>query len=151
MSPQAIARVGILLGAFAFWLALPPVASSAVVWLALVGGLAVACGVWAARQGQRRLAWGAIAAGVLGASLGVLFPLLPSPILGSLLFGLGGAGLLVSRMLGLRNPEQFTATSRPAGAPAWVAGAYTDAGGTRWFELDLPSLVREQRFLEVGA
>jgi twitching motility protein PilI len=62
-----------------------------------------------------------------------------------------GAGLLVSRMLGLRNPEQFTAVPRPADAPAWVAGAYTDAGGTRWLELDLPSLVREQRFLEVGA
>jgi twitching motility protein PilI len=63
----------------------------------------------------------------------------------------GGAGLLVSRMLGLRNPEQFTAAERPADAPPWVAGAYTDAGGTRWLELDLPALVREQRFLEVGA
>ena len=62
-----------------------------------------------------------------------------------------GAGLLVSRMLGLRNPEQFTPVQRPASAPAWVAGAYTDAGGTRWLELDLPALVREQRFLEVGA
>ena len=63
----------------------------------------------------------------------------------------GGAGLLVSRMLGLRNPEQFTAAPRPAAAPPWVAGAYTDAGGTLWLELDLPALVREPRFLEVGA
>ncbi len=63
----------------------------------------------------------------------------------------GGAGLLVSRMLGLRNPEQFNAAARPAGAPPWLAGAYTDAGGSRWMELDLPALVREQRFLEVGA
>ena len=63
----------------------------------------------------------------------------------------GGAGLLVSRMLGLRNPEQFTAAQRPQGGAAWVGGAYTDAGGTRWLELDLPALVREQRFLEVGA
>jgi twitching motility protein PilI len=62
-----------------------------------------------------------------------------------------GAGLLVSRMLGLRNPEQFTPASRPADAPAWVGGVFTDAGGTRWLELDLPALVREQRFLEVGA
>jgi len=62
----------------------------------------------------------------------------------------GGAGLLVSRMLGLRSPEQFTAAPRPADAPAWVAAVYTDAGGTRWLELDLPALVREQRFLEVG-
>ena len=64
---------------------------------------------------------------------------------------IGGAGLLVSRMLGLRNPEQFNTLPRPAGAPAWLAGAYADAGGTRWLELDLPALVREQRFLEVGA
>ena len=62
----------------------------------------------------------------------------------------GGAGLLVSRMLGLRNPEQFTAIARPADAPPWVAAVYTDAGGTRWLELDLPVLVRQQRFLEVG-
>ena len=62
-----------------------------------------------------------------------------------------GAGLLVSRMLGLRNPEQFTALARPADAPAWVAGAYADAGGSRWLELELPALVAEQRFIEVGA
>ena len=62
-----------------------------------------------------------------------------------------GSGLLVSRMLGLRNPEQFNAAERPANAPPWVGGAYRDSGGTRWLELDLPALVREQRFLEVGA
>jgi twitching motility protein PilI len=64
---------------------------------------------------------------------------------------IAGAGLVVSRMLGLRNPEQFTALPRPADAPAWVGGAYSDAGGARWLELDLPALAREQRFLEVGA
>lgn len=63
----------------------------------------------------------------------------------------GGSGLVVSRMLGLRNPEQFNAAPKPANAPPWVAAAFTDAGGTRWLELDLPALVREQRFLEVGA
>jgi twitching motility protein PilI len=63
----------------------------------------------------------------------------------------GGAGLLVSRMLGLRNPEQFNAAPRLPGAGPWVGSAFTDAGGTRWLELDLPALVREQRFLEVGA
>jgi twitching motility protein PilI len=64
---------------------------------------------------------------------------------------IGGAGLLVSRMLGLRNPEQFTALERPADAPAWVAGVFSDAGGARWMELDLPALVNEPRFIEVGA
>ena len=63
----------------------------------------------------------------------------------------GGAGLLVSRMLGLRNPEQFSAAPRPADASPWVGGVFSDAGGSRWLELDLPALVREQRFLEVGA
>jgi twitching motility protein PilI len=63
----------------------------------------------------------------------------------------GGAGLLVSRMLGLRNPEQFMAAERPADAPPWLGGVFTDVGGTRWLELDLPALAREQRFLEVGA
>jgi len=64
---------------------------------------------------------------------------------------LAGAGILVSRMLGLRNPDQFSAAARPADAPPWIAGAYSDAGGTRWLELDLRALVRESRFLEVGA
>ncbi len=63
----------------------------------------------------------------------------------------GGAGLLVSRMLGLRNPEQFAPAQRPADAHPWVGAAYTDAGGSRWLELDLPALAREPRFLEVGA
>jgi len=62
-----------------------------------------------------------------------------------------GCGLVVSRMLGLRNPEQFTPATRPADAAPWVSGIFSDAGGTRWLELDLPALVREQRFLEVGA
>ena len=63
----------------------------------------------------------------------------------------GGSGLVVSRMLGLRNPEQFNAAPKPANAPPWLAAAFSDAGGTRWLELDLPALVRESRFLEVGA
>jgi twitching motility protein PilI len=63
----------------------------------------------------------------------------------------GGAGLLVSRMLGLRNPEAFTPASRPEGAPPWLAAAYTDAAGNAWSELDLPVLAKDRRFLEVGA
>jgi twitching motility protein PilI len=61
-----------------------------------------------------------------------------------------GAGLLVSRMLGLRNPEHFTPAVRPDGSPPWVGAAYTDASGASWQELDLPALARERRFLEVG-
>jgi twitching motility protein PilI len=63
---------------------------------------------------------------------------------------LGGSGLLVSRMLGLRSPDQFTAVERAADAPAWLGGIYTDAAGARWNELDLPALALEKGFLEVG-
>jgi len=64
---------------------------------------------------------------------------------------IAGAGLLVSRMTGLRNPEQFTPRERPAGAPPWLGAVHSDAAGTRWLELDLPALVADPRFVEVGA
>lgn len=63
---------------------------------------------------------------------------------------IGGAGLVVSRMLGLRNPDQFSPLPRPEDAPPWLGGVYTAAGGVRWLELDLPQLVKQTRFLEVG-
>ena len=62
-----------------------------------------------------------------------------------------GAGLLVSRMLGLRNPEHFTAAERPADAHPWVGAVFKDAAGASWQELDLGRLAREHRFLEVGS
>lgn len=62
-----------------------------------------------------------------------------------------GSGFVVSRMLGLHNPEQFTPESSDAFvAKPWIKGAYRDAGGTRWYELDLSGLTRDARFLEVG-
>jgi twitching motility protein PilI len=63
----------------------------------------------------------------------------------------GGAGIVVSRMLGLRNPDQFMPTDRPADAAPWVGGVFTDAAGIGWTELNLPLLAEEPRFLEVGA
>ncbi len=62
----------------------------------------------------------------------------------------GGAGLLVSRMLGLRNPEQFTAEERPEDSVAWVGAVFRDATGALWRELDVPALAMDRRFLEVG-
>lgn len=61
-----------------------------------------------------------------------------------------GAGLLVSRMLGLRNPEQFVPQERPADAASWIGAVYRDAAGATWRELDVPGLAKERRFLEVG-
>ncbi|MBK6980393.1 MAG: chemotaxis protein CheW [Betaproteobacteria bacterium] len=64
---------------------------------------------------------------------------------------IGGAGLLVSRMLGLRNPESFDPAARPPEAASWVGGVFTDAAGASWQELELAHLAKDQRFLEVGS
>ncbi len=61
-----------------------------------------------------------------------------------------GAGLLVTRMLGLHNPDTFTADGAPDANRPWVKARYRDANGTAWSELDLAVLARESRFLEVG-
>jgi twitching motility protein PilI len=64
---------------------------------------------------------------------------------------LEGAGMLVSRMLGLRNPETFATEPAPtSGERPWVKGRYRDGNGAVWLELDLDALARETRFLEVG-
>ena len=62
-----------------------------------------------------------------------------------------GSGFVVSRMLGLHDPAQFTTEVLEADlARPWIKGAYRDPGGTRWYELDLSGLTRDARFLEVG-
>jgi twitching motility protein PilI len=62
-----------------------------------------------------------------------------------------GSGLMVGRMLGLHNPEQFTPATLDAEMERpWIKGAYHDTEGTRWYELNLSGLARDARFLEVG-
>jgi general nucleoside transport system permease protein len=67
-----IAIAGIVLGAFAFWLTLPPISARGVVWPILVGLLAVACGIWAINRDVRRTGWGAVGAGLIGIAMGLL-------------------------------------------------------------------------------
>ncbi len=67
-----IARAGIVAGALAFWLTLPPLATSVVAVPVALGVLAIACGSWAIARAETRRGSYAIAAGVLGATLGVL-------------------------------------------------------------------------------
>ena len=57
---------GIALGAFALWLALPPLAIRTVVAPIVVGALAGVLGVGAITRGERRVGWGAVAAGLWG-------------------------------------------------------------------------------------
>lgn len=64
-----------------------------------------------------------------------------------------GSGLMVSRMLGLRNPEQFTMESMqgdPHNRP-WIKAKYRDPAGVLWHELDVAVLVANMQFLEVGS
>ena len=65
-------KLGIVAGALAFWLALPPVELATIVVPLVLGALAVACGAWTIMQGKRRQGCMAVAAGVLGGVLGVL-------------------------------------------------------------------------------
>jgi ABC-type uncharacterized transport system permease subunit len=65
-------KLGVLAGALAFWLTLPPVELSTLAVPIVLGALAVACGAWTIMQGKRRPGFMAVAAGVLGGVLGVL-------------------------------------------------------------------------------
>ena len=64
--------LGVVAGALAFWLTLPPVELSTVAVPLALGSLAVACGGWLVMRGTRRPGFIAVAAGVLGAVLGLL-------------------------------------------------------------------------------
>jgi ABC-type uncharacterized transport system permease subunit len=71
-TPRWVAIAGIVLGALAFWLALPPISARAPWWPVLAGLLGVAAGIWAVTRDSRRAGWGAVAAGLLGIGLGIL-------------------------------------------------------------------------------
>jgi simple sugar transport system permease protein len=71
-TPRAVGLFGVGLGALAFWLALPPLASRTAVLPLAVGILALAAGLWAISRGARRSGWGAVAAGAAGIAFGVL-------------------------------------------------------------------------------
>lgn len=60
-----------------------------------------------------------------------------------------GAGLLVDRSLGLRNPAQLK-PCLGAVQTAWVRAQYEDEDGKIWRELDLGALVQQEEFLNVG-
>jgi simple sugar transport system permease protein len=64
--------VGIFLGAFAAFLAIPPIEARTITWPILVGIVAALLGVWTVARERRRLGWGAVAAGLIGIGLGIL-------------------------------------------------------------------------------
>jgi ABC-type uncharacterized transport system permease subunit len=56
---------GVVLALLAFWLTLPPVLVRTPVPSLVIAAGAVGLGAWAAREGQRRLGWGAVVTGIL--------------------------------------------------------------------------------------
>lgn len=59
-------------------------------------------------------------------------------------------GIVVNRMLGLRNPEKMQRMEIAGEAPPWVAAEYQDETGQRWQELNMPILTGHAQFLNVG-
>lgn len=59
------------------------------------------------------------------------------------------SGLLIARMMGLRNIHQLQAEGGGADRP-WIRGAFRDPEGRRWYELDIGVLVAHGDFVRVG-
>jgi general nucleoside transport system permease protein len=70
--PAATGYVALALGAFAAFLAIPPIEARSPTWPIAVGIVAIALGIWTATRGRRKLGWGAVVCGLLGIGLGIL-------------------------------------------------------------------------------
>ncbi|MGE5471677.1 MAG: chemotaxis protein CheW [Bacteroidota bacterium] len=60
------------------------------------------------------------------------------------------AALLVSRMLGLKNPEDFTPLPPDRQAHPWAAACYSDRQGRIWRKLSVRDLLVDQDFMNIG-
>ena len=60
------------------------------------------------------------------------------------------AALLVTRMLGLKNPEDFSAAAADQAAPAWGAVRYADSQGGIWRKLSVRDLLADNDFMNIG-
>jgi twitching motility protein PilI len=59
-------------------------------------------------------------------------------------------GIVVERVLGLRNLAQFTAEAIDDGVASWQVACWRDAERVSWREIDLGLLARDPAFLQVG-
>ena len=60
------------------------------------------------------------------------------------------AALLVNRMLGLKNPEDFVAESVDSAAPAWGTARFSDSPGRIWRKLSVRELLADNDFMNIG-
>jgi twitching motility protein PilI len=59
-------------------------------------------------------------------------------------------GIVVERVIGLRNVAELAPASPPQSAPAWYAQRWMDGQGHAWQEIDLAQLAQDPSFLQVG-
>ena len=60
------------------------------------------------------------------------------------------AALLVTRTLGLKNPDDFTAAVADAADPVWGAVRYKDSQGGVWRKLSVRDLLADNDFMNIG-
>ena len=71
LTARRVGWAGVALAFLAFFVAVPPLTIRSPVPTVVLGVLALVAGAWAARAGQRRVGWGAVAAAVIGVAGGV--------------------------------------------------------------------------------
>lgn len=64
-------------------------------------------------------------------------------------FGVNSA-ILVNRMLGLKAAEDFTAVDDAGPQPVWVEAVMVDQADHRWRLLNVPALLADPEFMQVG-
>ncbi|HSX21265.1 MAG TPA: ABC transporter permease [Gaiellaceae bacterium] len=70
--PATTGFLGLALGAFAAFLAIPPLMARTITWPIVVGIVAAALGIWTVSRGRKRLGYGAVASGLTGIGMGIL-------------------------------------------------------------------------------
>ena len=70
--PRGVAILGILVGMFAFWVALPPASVRSPLWPALIGLIGASLGAYATWKGVRKVGIGAIVTCLAAIGLGIL-------------------------------------------------------------------------------
>jgi ABC-type uncharacterized transport system permease subunit len=68
---KIVGWAGIVLGFLALFVTIPPMTVRSAVPTIVLGVLAVGCGAWAIRGGERRLGWGALVTAVIGVAVGI--------------------------------------------------------------------------------
>lgn len=61
------------------------------------------------------------------------------------------AALLVSSMLGLKNPEDFSALDNDPALPPWGTACLADERGSVWHKLSVRDLLTDNEFMNIGA